>query len=53
MLKAVKYQDREKISGNGGYIERMWKLWKEANNVGAGIDNKSFKTALLDSFPKT
>ncbi len=26
MLKAVKYQEGEKVSGNGGYIEKMWKL---------------------------
>ncbi|SJL14141.1 uncharacterized protein ARMOST_17596 [Armillaria ostoyae] len=52
-LKAVKYQDGEKVSGDGGYIERMRKLRKEANDAGAGIDDKSFKTTLLDSFPET
>ncbi len=44
MLKAVKYQEGEKVSGNGGYIEKMRKLRKEANNAGAGISDMSFKT---------
>ncbi len=53
MLKAMKYQDGKKVSSDGGYIERMGKLQKEANNAGAGIDDKSFKMTLLDSFPET
>ncbi|KAK0244466.1 hypothetical protein EDD85DRAFT_754476, partial [Armillaria nabsnona] len=52
MLKAVKYQDGEKVSGDGGYIERMQKLRKEANDAGVGINDKSFKTTLLDLFPE-
>ncbi|PBK79739.1 hypothetical protein ARMGADRAFT_1040595 [Armillaria gallica] len=53
ILKVVKYQEGEKVSGNGGYIKKMRKLRKEANDAGAGIDDASFKTTLLDSFPKT
>ncbi len=52
-LKAMKYQDGEKVSRDSGYIKRMRKLHKEANDAGAGIDNKSFKTTLLDSFPES
>lgn len=53
ILKAMKYQDGEKVSGDGGYIKRMQKLCKKANNAGAAIDDKSFKTMLLDSFPES
>ncbi len=53
ILKATKYQDGEKVSGDDGYIKRMRKLHKEANNAGTAIDNKSFKTTLLDSFPES
>ncbi len=53
ILKAVKYQEGEKVSGDGGYIKKMRKLRKEANDAGAGIDDASFKTTLLDSFPET
>ncbi|KAG7441652.1 uncharacterized protein BT62DRAFT_936958 [Guyanagaster necrorhizus] len=49
----MKYQDGEKVSGDGGYVERMCKLRKEANDAGAAIDDKSFKTTLLDSFPES
>ncbi|PBK89040.1 hypothetical protein ARMGADRAFT_1115248 [Armillaria gallica] len=52
-LKALKYQEGEKVSGNGGYIEKMRKLRKEANDAGAGINDTSFKTTLLDSFPES
>ncbi|PBK58803.1 hypothetical protein ARMSODRAFT_848379, partial [Armillaria solidipes] len=52
-LKALKYQEGEKVSGNGGYIEKMRKLRKEANDAGAGISDTSFKTTLLDSFPES
>lgn len=51
-LKAMKYQEGEKVSGDGGYIERTRKLRKVANDAGAGIDSASFKTTLLDSFPE-
>ncbi len=49
MLEVVKYQG-EKVSSDGGYIERMQKLQKEANNAGTGINDQSFKTTLLNSF---
>ncbi|PBK95095.1 hypothetical protein ARMGADRAFT_1077853 [Armillaria gallica] len=39
-LKVAKYQEGEKLR-------------KEANDAGAGIDDTSFKTTLLDSFPET
>ncbi len=53
ILKAVKYQDGEKVIRDGVYIEKMHKLHKEANDPGAGIDDKSFKTMLLNSFPES
>ena len=52
MLKAMQYQEGEKVSGDSGYIEKMRKLRKEANDAGARINDQSFKTTLLDSFPK-
>ena len=48
----MQYQEGEKVSGDGGYIEKMRKLRKEANDAGTGINDQSFKTTLLDSFPK-
>ncbi len=45
----MEYQEGEKVSGDGGYIERMRKLRKEANDTGAGNDDKKFIMALLDS----
>ncbi len=49
----MKYQEGEKVSSDGGYIEWMRKLRKEANKTGMGINDQSFKTTLLDSFPKS
>ncbi|KAK0214673.1 hypothetical protein EDD85DRAFT_798863 [Armillaria nabsnona] len=52
-LKAMVYEEGEKVSGDGGYIEKMRKLRKEANDTGANINNDQFKTTLLDSFPES
>ncbi|KAK0244464.1 hypothetical protein EDD85DRAFT_759783, partial [Armillaria nabsnona] len=50
MLKAMVYEEGEKVSGDAGYIEKMRKVRKEANDAGANINNDQFKTTLLDSF---
>ncbi len=47
------YEEGEKVSGDGGYIEKMRKLRKEANDAGANINDDQFKTTLLDSFPES
>ncbi len=52
-LKAMVYEEGEKVSGDGGYIEKMRKLRKEANDAGANINDDQFKTTLLDSFPES
>ncbi len=52
-LKAMVYEEGEKVSGDGGYIEKMRKLWQEANNASVNINDDQFKTTLFDSFPES
>ncbi len=41
------------MSGDGGHIEKMRRLLKEANDTGAAIKEETFITILLDSFPES
>ncbi|SJL12629.1 uncharacterized protein ARMOST_16058 [Armillaria ostoyae] len=43
----------DKVSGDGGHIEKMRRLLKEANDAGAAIKEETFITILLDSFPES
>ncbi len=53
VLRAARFKDGEKVTGNGGYVEKMRQLLKEANNAGAKINNDNFATILIDSFPES
>ncbi|PBK91306.1 hypothetical protein ARMGADRAFT_898328, partial [Armillaria gallica] len=53
ILRATKFQDREKVTGDGGHVEKMRRLLKEANDAGAGIKSEIFATILIDSFPES
>lgn len=47
------YEEGDKVSGDGGHIEKMRCLLKEANDAGAAINEETFITILLDSFPES
>ncbi|KAK0244714.1 hypothetical protein EDD85DRAFT_809336 [Armillaria nabsnona] len=52
-VRAARFQDGGKVTGDGGHIEKMRCLLKEANDAGAKITNDNFATILIDSFPES
>lgn len=52
-LAECKYIDSSQVAGEGGYIERMRKMQKAANDVGANITNEQFIVKLLNLFPES
>ncbi len=49
----ARFQDGEKVTGDGGHVEKMRRLLKEVNDAGAGINSDNFATILIDSFPES
>ncbi|KAJ3832705.1 hypothetical protein F5878DRAFT_547765 [Lentinula raphanica] len=52
-LRACRYVKGTKITGDGGYAEKMRLLLKEANDCGSNISLSQFNTIFLNSFPRT